>query len=46
MEDGSLLKKLIRWGGIIALGGYVLIRMTKMYTGDFGSYGLYPYRIG
>ena len=46
MEDGTLLKKLIRWGGIALLAGYVVIRMVKMYTGDFISYGLYPYLIG
>ena len=46
MEAGSPVKKLIRWGGIAALGGYVLIRMAKMYSGDFISYGLYPYLIG
>ena len=46
MDAGSPFKKLIRWGGIAALAGYVLIRVYKMYTGDFISYGLYPYQIG
>lgn len=46
MEQDTFLKKLIRWGGMTALIGYLLIRLVKMYTGDFTSYGLYPYRIG
>ena len=46
MDAGSPFKKLIRWGGIAALAGYVLIRVYKMYTGDFISYCLYPYQIG